>query len=220
MRQLSSKSLSIYVFLVSLFCIIVITGNLIFQKFININIYNFSIELSVGVLLYPITYLISDLVAEFFGKKPANYMINLSVIFSFIVYLLIYLCDFLSATSWSPVDNNTFRKVFRFHGVGIFSSLVAIYIAQLADVRIFLYIKKITSNKYLWLRNNVSTFVAQIIDTFCVTFVLFLFNVISAEHHTKIFLSSISFKILAALCDTPFFYFGCFLVNKFIKVKK
>ena len=77
------RSVKLYIFLCSLFCTIVITGNLIFQKFVTVNILSLEFELSVGVLLYPVTFLISDLTAEFYGNQHANHMIKMSVLCKF-----------------------------------------------------------------------------------------------------------------------------------------
>jgi uncharacterized PurR-regulated membrane protein YhhQ (DUF165 family) len=99
------KSVKLYIFFCSLFCTVVITGNLIFQKFVTVNILSLEFELSVGVLLYPVTFLISDLTAEFYGNKYANHMIKMSVLCSFIVMGLIMIGDYFPATSWSNVDD-------------------------------------------------------------------------------------------------------------------
>jgi hypothetical protein len=80
------KSVKLYIFFCSLFCTVVITGNLIFQKFVTVNILSLEFELSVGVLLYPVTFLISDLTAEFYGNKYANHMIKMSVLCSFMQF--------------------------------------------------------------------------------------------------------------------------------------
>ena len=93
------RSVKLYIFLCSLFCTIVITGNLIFQKFVTVNILSLEFELSVGVLLYPVTFLISDLTAEFYGNQHANHMIKMSVLCSLIVMGLIMIGDYFPATS-------------------------------------------------------------------------------------------------------------------------
>ena len=108
-----SRSIKLYSFLCSLFCTIVITGNLIFQKFVTINILSLEFELSVGVLLYQITFLISDLTAEFYGNRYANHMIKTSVLCSFIVMGLIMISDYLPATNWSNIDDVSFHKMLR-----------------------------------------------------------------------------------------------------------
>lgn len=167
------KSVKLYIFFCSLFCTVVITGNLIFQKFVTVNILSLEFELSVGVLLYPVTFLISDLTAEFYGNKYANHMIKMSVLCSFIVMGLIMIGDYFPATFWSNVDDSSFHKMFSVYGIASIASVVATFFAQLLDVKVYSYLKTLTDSKHLWLRNNLSTILAQILDTILVNYTLF-----------------------------------------------
>ena len=107
-----NKSINLYVILCSIFCTIIVTGNLIFQKFIQLDFFGYVFEVAVGVLLYPITFLISDLVTEFYGKLYAKLMIKTAVICSIMVLGVVSLSDWCFAASWSVVDDETFHKVF------------------------------------------------------------------------------------------------------------
>lgn len=210
-----NKSINLYVILCSIFCTIIVTGNLIFQKFIQLDIFGYVFEISVGVLLYPVTFLISDLVTEFYGKLYAKLMIRAAVICSIMVLGLVSLSDWCFATSWSVVDDETFHKVFNVYGIGAGASIVANYIGQRVDIQIYSYLKQLTSGKHLWLRNNVSTFLGQFVDTITVISLLSIFGIIPIVQFFVVVASSLSFKILAALCDTPFCYLGYYLINKF-----
>ena len=209
-----SNSLKLYVLLCSVFCTIIVTGNLIFQKFVTISIFSNVMELSVGVLLFPITFLISDLVTEFYGKDSANLMIKIAVLCSMIVFGLIFVSDYLSATSWSIVNDDTFHKVFNVYGVATIASIIANYCGQRIDISIFSYLKQATKGKHLWLRNNVSTIFGQAIDTFIIITALSVFEIIPKSQFVSIFLSSFSFKVIAALLDTPLCYLGYYLIRK------
>ena len=210
------KSVKLYIFFCSLFCTVVITGNLIFQKFVTVNIFSLEFELSVGVLLYPVTFLISDLTAEFYGNKYANHMIKMSVLCSFIVMGLIMIGDYFPATSWSNVDDNSFHKMFSVYGIASIASVVATFFAQLLDVKVYSYLKTLTDSKHLWLRNNLSTILAQILDTILVLTILCLADILAWENYYKVATNSIIFKVIAALADTPFCYLGHYLIRKFI----
>ena len=210
----------VYIYLACAFCTIVITGNLIFQKFISFNVPLFGrLELSVGVLLYPLTFLISDLLTEFYEKKKAQFVVKVTALCSIIVMLLLYITANLTAVSWSPVSDGVFIKVFNAFGLATLASIIANYLAQLADIFIFSWLKLKTRNKHLWLRNNVSTIVAQFIDTSCVLFILCSFNLLPWDKFYPVLTSSLIFKIFAALLDTPFCYLGHFLIKKYA-VKK
>lgn len=210
-----NKSVNLYVILCSIFCTIIVTGNLIFQKFVQLNFFGYIFEISVGVLLYPITFLISDLVTEFYGTSYAKLMIRVAVFCSIMVLGVISLSDWLFATSWSVVDDKIFHKVFNVYGIGTLASITANYLGQRVDIQIYSYLKYLTSGRHLWLRNNISTFMGQLVDTIAVILLLSFFGVIPVSQFYIVVTSSLSFKILAAICDTPFCYLGYYLINKF-----
>ncbi|MDP4709055.1 MAG: queuosine precursor transporter [Rickettsiaceae bacterium] len=210
-----NKSLKLYIIFCSIFCTIIVTGNLIFQKFITLNIFNNILEVSVGVLLYPLTFLISDLVTEFYGKSAAKFMINVAILCSLMVLGLISVSDYCSATAWSVIDDQTFHKVFNVYGINAAASIVANYLGQLCDIYLFSYLKVLTQGKHLWFRNNVSTIVGQSVDTVIIVFILSFFDIIPWELFIIVTLSSLSFKILATLASTPFCYCGYYLMCKF-----
>ena len=197
-----------YLFLVCFFCNIFVIGNLIFNKFIIIDILHIKLEVSVGILLFPITFIISDLVTEFYGKAKAFLMINISIVITLLTIIVIYIADIMQATEWSKVDDKTFSMVFGSFTIAVLASLFANYISQNCDIIIFDYIKRLTAGKYLWIRNNVSTVVGQIIDTSCVATIMVLFNKIPNSQFFTITFSSLEFKIIATILSTPLCYLG------------
>ncbi len=215
-----TRSLKLYIFLCSVFCTIIVTGNLIFQKFVIINILFLKLELSIGVLLYPVTFLISDLVTEFYGNQHANHMIKTSVLCSLVVMCLIMIGDYLPATSWSNIDDDSFHKMFSVYGVAFLASIIASFFGQLLDVQIYFYLKKLTKSKHLWLRNNLSTILAQLLDTILVLTILCFAGVLSWENYYTISVSSFAFKVSASLAGTPFCYLGYYLIKKFVVKEK
>jgi uncharacterized integral membrane protein (TIGR00697 family) len=95
--------------------------------------------------------------------------------------------------------------------------MFAYLVAQTIDVRIFHYLKKLTGEKRLWLRNNVSTMFSQLIDTIIVNSIFLHFGLnIEWSIILKIMIASYIFKILIAAIDTPLVYFGVFYTKKFI----
>jgi uncharacterized integral membrane protein (TIGR00697 family) len=169
------------------------------------------------VLLYPVTFLISDLVTEFYGKDAAKHMIITAVICSITVTGLLMISDYCKSTDWSIVDDETFHKVFNAYGIGTIASIIATFFGQLIDVYIFLYFKKLTDSKHLWLRNNVSTIAGQLVDTILVLLILCNFEIIPWAQFSVVLASSFAFKFLAALADTPFCYLGHYVIRKYQK---
>lgn len=210
----------IYFFLGCIFCVVVVVGNIIFQKFIHISIPNIlNLEISVGVLLYPITFLISDLLTEFYGKKRAKYVTSVTIIISFLVMCLLYISVNLKAIDWSPINDEQFKKVFSVYNTGTLASIIAIYIGQIIDITVFAWLKAKTNSQHLWLRNNVSTIIAQFFDTVTVLIILCFFNILPLSQLSNVFISSFIFKIVAAIIDTPFCYLGHFIIGSALKYK-
>ncbi len=210
---------NIYLILGSLFITSLVVSNLIFQKFFYWNPFGwFPFELSVGLLPYPITFLITDVISEVYGKKKANQVVITGIIASFFSILIVLIGDVATATSWSPVNEKTYTTVFGLSPVAVLASMLAYLFAQFIDIRIFHFWKQKTNGKYLWLRNNFSTFSSQFIDTFTVVLLLCVFGVISWERFASLVWAGFLFKICVALLDTPVLYIIVYLFRKRFKL--
>ncbi len=205
----------IYTSLCVLFAILVVLGNMIYQKFVALPIFPFyTFELSVGVLIYPMTFFITDLIAEFYGKERANFCVKLAIIMNVIAASIIYGMSSLKATEWSFIDDQTFNKVFGMYGVAFGASAVACYISQNIDVRIYLRLKTMTNNRYLWLRNNVSTAISLLIDTSIVISLMCFFGAIPLEQMGLLIFNGYIFKLLFVISSTPLFYICVALIGR------
>ena len=113
---------------------------------------------------------------------------------------------------------NAYESVFTLPGFLISASMLAYLVAQLIDVRIFHYLKKVTNEKKLWLRNNLSTMFSQLIDTIIVNSIFLYFGLnLDWDIIIKIIIASYLFKIIIALLDTPLVYIGVHYTRKYIK---
>ncbi len=210
----------LYFFLGSIFITALVVSNLIFQKFFSWYPFNFEIlgiklfELSVGVLPYPITFLITDIISEIFGKRKANQVVVMGIVSSIFSIALLLLGDVLPANSSSPIDDETFNLVFSASPLAVLASMSAYLIAQFLDIRIYHFWKQLTKGKYLWLRNNFSTFSSQIIDSTTVIALLCFFDILAWDLFLGLVLSSIIFKIIVAIIDTPLLYLLVGLIRK------
>ncbi|APD06581.1 hypothetical protein UJ101_01052 [Flavobacteriaceae bacterium UJ101] len=220
-KNKQQKASQIYLILASLFITSLVVSNLIFQKFFYWNFFDIhTFELSVGILPYPITFLITDLISEIYGKKKANQVVTTGIFASFFSLLIILVSSYVPATEWSPIDNPLFDKVFGVTALAVFSSMMAYLFAQYIDIQIYHFWKKLTKGKHLWLRNNFSTFTSQFIDTFTVLFLLCSFNLIKWDLFSTLLISGFSFKILIALIDTPFLYLGVYIFRRIFHLKE
>ena len=210
----------LYFFLSSIFITALVVSNLIFQKFFSWYPFNFEVfgiklfELSVGVLPYPITFLITDIISEIFGKRKANQVVVMGILASIFSIGLLLLGDVLPASSSSPIDDKTFNLVFSASPLAVLASMSAYLIAQFLDIRIYHFWKQLTQGKYLWLRNNFSTFSSQIIDSTTVIALLCIFGILAWDLFLGLVLSSITFKIVVAVIDTPLLYLLVGLIRK------
>jgi len=215
-----SEALTIYLILASMFIASLVASNLIFQKFFYWNPFGwFRFELSVGILPYPITFLITDIISEIYGRKKANQVVVAGIFASFFSMVIILVANYTPAIQNSPISNELFTKVFGLSPIAVLASMLAYLFAQFIDIRIFHFWKRKTNGKHLWLRNNFSTFSSQFIDTFTVVALLCSFKVLPWNMFQTLLISGFLFKVLIALLDTPVLYFIVYLFRRRFKLK-
>ena len=209
-KPLSTQQERLYLFLTGIFIASLVSCNLIFQKFFQIDIWLpfigwYTFTQSVGLLPYPITFLVTDIVSEIYGKRRADQVVMSGLLASIFMLFIVSIANYTQAADFG-IDSDTFSKVFGLSGAAVFASMVAYLVAQFIDVRLFHFWKKLTKGKHLWLRNNASTIFSQMIDTFSVLFLLCYFNVIPWDMLGVLFINGFLFKVFFAAFDTPFFY--------------
>jgi hypothetical protein len=214
----------IYLLLGILFVTSLVVSNLIFKKFfyfypIETPVFGVKLfEISVGILPYPITFLITDLTSEIYGKQKANEVVVGGVLASFFALGIVFVAAAVPATDWSPISDGLFASVFGSTSIAVLASMLAYLFAQFIDIQLYHYWKRLTKGKHLWLRNNCSTFFSQLVDTATVLILLCLFGEISWSLFTGLLIAGVAFKILIAAFDTPFLYLGVFLFRKRFKL--
>ena len=216
----------VYVCLGGLFISALITCNLIVQKFFATDLFGLGEHflnpigrlvlgsdfkdtmfiLSVGILPYPVTFLITDIISEIYGRKRANLIVLAGFFASIFTILIITTAKAVSAMDGSRVDDDTFDLVFGMTGWAITASMVAYLVAQFVDIRIYHFWRKLTKEKHLWLRNNASTLFSQLLDTTLVITILFYHDDKMRPAIPAMILSGFLFKALCALVDTPIMY--------------
>ena len=217
-KPLSTQQERLYLFLTGIFIASLVSCNLIFQKFFQIDIWLpfigwYTFTQSVGLLPYPITFLVTDIVSEIYGKRRADQVVMSGLIASIFMLFIVSIANYTQAADFG-IDSDTFSKVFGLSGAAVFVSMVAYLVAQFIDVRLFHFWKKLTKGKHLWLRNNASTIFSQMIDTFSVLFLLCYFNVIPWDMLGVLFINGFLFKVFFAAFDTPFFYIISYVLRK------
>ena len=194
-----------YLILAGIFIASLVTCNLIANKFVTVDLGFKVFIVSAGILPYPFTFLVTDLISELYGQKKANLVVFAGFIASMFVLLFLWLGGQFNAIPDSLVTDQIYDSVFRNAWRIIAASMTAYLFAQFIDVRIFHFWKKLTNGKHLWLRNNASTVVSQLLDTILVIFILF-FGVWGTDQIISAIIDGWLFKMLMALVDTPIIY--------------
>ncbi len=194
-----------YIVLAGIFISSLVTCNLIANKFVTVD-FGFKVfVVSAGILPYPLTFLVTDLISELYGQKKANLIVFSGFIASMFVLLFLWLGSQFEAIPNSIVNDVTYNSVFQNAWRLIAASMVAYLFAQFIDVRIFHFWKKLTKGKHLWLRNNGSTVASQLVDTTLVICILFV-GVWDSSQILSAILDGWMFKMMMAFIDTPIIY--------------
>jgi len=173
---------------------------------------------SIGIILWPTIFLLTDLINEYFGKDGVRKLTYITIALISFTFIILSIALNIEATSFSPVSDDAFRKVFGQSQWIIVGSIIAFLVSQLVDVYVFWFFKTITGNKHIWLRATGSTLVSQLVDTFVVQYIAF---VLPGKWAFDEFLRNASwgytFKLLVALALIPLIYIGHHVIGRYIK---
>ena len=213
----------LFLCLSSIFIASLVSCNLIFQKFFQIDIWipflgMYTFQQSVGLLPYPITFIVTDIISELYGKQKANQVVTAGLLASLFMLLIVTVSDNIPSAPFG-VGSEVFSKVFGLSSAAVFASMMAYLFAQYIDVRLFHFWKKLTNGKHLWLRNNASTIFSQLVDTSVVLFLLCYFSVIEWNMFFQLLLNGFLFKVLFAAIDTPIIYVILYYARKYFNLK-
>jgi hypothetical protein len=206
-----------YIILAGIFIASLITCNLIANKFVTINLGFKVFIISAGILPYPLTFLVTDLISEIYGQKKANLVVFAGFVASIFVLSFLWLGAQFNSIPSSIIDDFTYNAVFQNAWRLITASMAAYLFAQFVDVRVFHFWKKLTNGKHLWLRNNGSTIASQLIDTTLVISILFV-GVWDTNQILSAIIDGWIFKMLMALLDTPIIYAIIYFLKRKIDI--
>ncbi len=229
---MSDRSAAVFSVLMAAFVVVLVLTNIIgvklflaFPESMPNGLFGEAITLTTGLITYPITFLLTDVVCEVYGRRKANLMVITGFVMSLLMLVLVQISVVLPGSPAWPAgspDYGTvgemqaaFESVFTLPSVLVFGSMSAYLAAQLLDVRLFHFWKRVTNGRHLWLRNNASTMVSQLVDTIIVNSIFLGFGLgLDWALVAKIIVASYVFKLLIALIDTPFIYLGVWIVRR------
>lgn len=209
----------IFLVLVGAFLLALVVANVFAaSKLIQVDLGVHVIVVAVGILPYPITFLVTDLISELYGRERANFTVLVG--FAMSVGLLLFIEVGKRTPAFDPVQQEAFASFFSSNTRAVSASMLAYLVAQLVDVRLFHWWKRITRGKHLWLRNNGSTLISQGVDSVMVISVTFGATFIAGGMTLGAMLvlmgSNYLFKMCCALADTPFFYLGVHYLKRYL----
>ena len=203
----------LYAGLMALFVTFVVLTNTIGVKLFTL----LGVTLPVSIFWYPLTFLITDIVSEVYGASRARYLVLTGFGMSLFLLAFSLIGVALPAASFYALEQdyrNIFGPVWRL----LFGSMAAYLLAQMIDVQLFHFWKRLTHGRHLWLRNNGSTMISQLVDSFVVN-TIFLYKNPTVFTGTLgdlmgIILSVYVVKVVIAAIDTPLCYLGVRVVER------
>lgn len=208
-----SRKETVYVVLAGIFITNAIVAELIGGKLIDVG----PAVMSVGILPWPIVFVTTDLINEYFGEKGVR---RLSIITAGLIaytFLVLLLAMKIPSTDISTVTTSQFNAVFGQSQLIIIGSITAFLVSQLIDVSIFHFFKRRTGDKKIWLRSTGSTVISQLFDSFIVLGIAFwLPGIMDTKTFFLSAMTGYSVKLAIAVLMTPMIYLGHNLINKYI----
>lgn len=200
-------------------------------------------QLAIGVLPYPLTFLCTDLICELYGRARANFVVTVGLCLNIFIIAFLWLGSHIppvidSAPPWQVLElaesinlpnGNTvsgsvelFQLIYQCTAGAVFASMMAYIAAQYIDIRLFHFWKKLTHGKHLWLRNNFSTLFSQCVDSIVVVGVTFGAAFLAGDFTVKALLilvaSNYLFKLVVALIDTLPFYALTRWLSRYLRI--
>jgi uncharacterized integral membrane protein (TIGR00697 family) len=211
--MLEKRKSILFIFLAGFFITNAVMGEMLGSKLIRIGSFNFSM----GIIPWPVVFLGTDLINEYYGRKRVRQLTFLSAALIGYAFILLYLSMQFKASAISPVSDESFNSVFGQSMWIIVGSLTAFLTSQMVDVLVFWAIRNRTGKKLLWLRASGSTIVSQVIDTFIVAGIAFwLPGKISFANYVSLSVSGYFAKLLIAVGLTPFIYLGHIAIDSYL----
>jgi queuosine precursor transporter len=213
------KRHKLFLVLAGIFTTCLVVGDIIGGKLIETNLFGFQFTTTVGMVPFPVTFLLTDVLNEFYGKRAARFITLVAFCMAVLSFMFIYVAGAVPfaamtrAPDWSGVTEASFNNVFLGSLRMIIASLCAYLVSQFVDIGVFHLLRRVTSGKMLWLRATGSTAVSQLIDTIVINFVAWS-GMMSAGKIINIIYSAYGLKLFIAISLTPLIYLAHALVER------
>jgi uncharacterized integral membrane protein (TIGR00697 family) len=208
-----SKKDTVYVVLAGIFITNAVVAELIGGKLIDVG----PAVMSIGILPWPIVFVTTDLINEYFGEKGVRKLSLITASLIAYTFIVLSLAMKIPSTGISSVSTSQFNAVFGQSQLIIVGSIIAFLASQLIDVSIFHFVKKRTGDKMIWLRSTGSTVISQLFDSFIVLGIAFwLPGIMDTKTFLLSALTGYTVKLGIAILMTPLIYLGHYFIEKYI----
>lgn len=203
--------INLFITLVAVFLTCLVVGDMVGGKLTSFELFGREWIWSVGQLAFPVTFILTDILNEFYGRKVVRRITYLAFFMVGLTFCIIYAAG---AMPWAPltldphwtgVTPSSFSVVFTQATKIQIASMIAFLVGNLVDISVFFFLKKLTGNRMLWLRSTGSTAISQLIDTFIISAIIWLGKVGFSNYLTIVFTSYV-IKLAAAIVVTPIIY--------------
>lgn len=183
----------------------------------------YAFAVAIGVLPYPVTFLCTDLISEFYGRRRANFVVWVGLLLNLWVIGVMWLAGVLPG---GGPGNEAFMQIRTLTFGAVTASMVAYLAAQFVDVQLFHFWKMLTGGRHLWLRNNASTLVSQLVDTVAVIVITHFYARALPVDAAKpiwpqlwvLIATGYAFKAAVALLDTPVIYLAAAGLKRYLQI--
>jgi uncharacterized integral membrane protein (TIGR00697 family) len=208
--QLDART-RLFIILAGVFSTCLIIGDVIGGKLVQTTLLGQTFTTTVGMIPFPITFLLTDVLNEFYGKRAARFVTLLGFGLALLAYSFIFIAgavpiaDLARGADWKGVTDASFSNVFLGSQRMILASMTAYIVAQFVDIGVFHLLRRMTQNRFLWLRATGSTIVSQLIDTVTISVVAWS-GIMTGSQILNVIFSAYTLKILIAVGLTPLVY--------------
>jgi len=213
--------MTMFMTLVATFMVCLVVGDLIGGKLVSFEIFGWKGLISAGQIAFPVTFILTDILNEFYGKRVVRRITVLAFFMVGLTLCIIKLADLLpiwegtTASDWKGFNQESWHRVFTQAMQIQIASMFAFITSNFVDISAFFIIKKLTGNRFLWLRSTGSTAISQIIDTLVINAILWVWNAnFTISQYISICISSYGIKLVAAVAITPLLYALHALIEK------
>ncbi len=217
------RRLQLFVFLTGVFITSLLVGDIIGGKLVDVTLFGSVRLVSVGMIPFPVTFLLTDILNEFYGKQAARVVTLVGFFMAVFAFTIIAIANALPWAAltrepgWLGMVEGSFRNVFAGSQRILLASMVAYLVGQFLDIGVFNLLKRVTSNRYLWLRATGSTLVSQLIDTVVIQYLAWT-GTLTVAKMVDLVTTSYTLKIVVAIGLTPLIYAGHALVERVLGI--